>query len=147
MCPPQGHVELDDQVEGLNWIAARSECLDLSRVAIHGWSYGGYLSLMGLAKRPDVYKVWTHSSLTIPLLLLLLILCYSSTSSSYFLFHFILLHPSSSIMFIMLATTQRNKSSFLQNTSAYICECSEEVLEINSTWPEIFHVLDVTTGV
>ncbi|XP_072173545.1 dipeptidyl peptidase 9-like [Diadema setosum] len=52
-----GHVELDDQVEGLNWIAAKSGFIDLSRVAIHGWSYGGYLSLMGLAKRPDAYKV------------------------------------------------------------------------------------------
>ncbi|XP_054752150.2 dipeptidyl peptidase 9-like [Lytechinus pictus] len=52
-----GHVELDDQVEGLRWIAAKSECIDLNRIAIHGWSYGGYLSLMGLAKKPDVYKV------------------------------------------------------------------------------------------
>ena len=32
-------------------------CIDLKRVGIYGWSYGGYLSLMGLAQRPDVYKV------------------------------------------------------------------------------------------
>ena len=31
--------------------------LDLQRVAIHGWSYGGYLSLMGLAQKPEVFKL------------------------------------------------------------------------------------------
>ena len=31
--------------------------MDLSRVGIHGWSYGGYLSLMGLVKYPDLFKV------------------------------------------------------------------------------------------
>ena len=31
--------------------------LDLSRVAIHGWSYGGYLSLMGLIQYPSEFKV------------------------------------------------------------------------------------------
>lgn len=44
-------------MEGLKWIAGQKGYLDLSRVAVHGWSYGGYLSLMALAKRPDVYKV------------------------------------------------------------------------------------------
>ena len=33
--------------------------LDLSRVAIHGWSYGGYLSLMGLIQYPSEFKVIT----------------------------------------------------------------------------------------
>lgn len=31
--------------------------IDLSRVAIHGWSYGGFLSLMGLIHKPQVFKV------------------------------------------------------------------------------------------
>nr|XP_006824516.1 PREDICTED: dipeptidyl peptidase 9 [Saccoglossus kowalevskii] len=52
-----GTVEIDDQVEGLQWIANNTDFIDLNRVAIHGWSYGGYLSLMGLAQRPDVFKV------------------------------------------------------------------------------------------
>ena len=53
----QGEVEIVDQVEGLQWLAERYAFIDLNRVAIHGWSYGGYLSLMGLALRPDVFKV------------------------------------------------------------------------------------------
>ncbi len=32
-------------------------CIDLKRVAIFGWSYGGYMALMGLAQRPDVFKL------------------------------------------------------------------------------------------
>ncbi|KAI8503314.1 dipeptidylpeptidase [Branchiostoma belcheri] len=52
-----GSVEIEDQVEGLYWLAENVDYIDLNRVAIHGWSYGGYLSLMGLAQRPDVFKV------------------------------------------------------------------------------------------
>ncbi|ELT92637.1 hypothetical protein CAPTEDRAFT_5954 [Capitella teleta] len=52
-----GMVELEDQVEALRWLAERDGYLDLNRVAIHGWSYGGFLSLMGLVQRPDVFKV------------------------------------------------------------------------------------------
>lgn len=53
----QGTVELHDQVEVLQWVAETMSCIDLSRVAIHGWSYGGYLSLLGLAQYPHVFKV------------------------------------------------------------------------------------------
>ncbi|MEQ2191542.1 hypothetical protein XENOCAPTIV_030187 [Xenoophorus captivus] len=52
-----GEVEIDDQVEGLHYIADKYKFVDLSRVAIHGWSYGGFLSLMGLIHRPDIFKV------------------------------------------------------------------------------------------
>ncbi|XP_077524624.1 dipeptidyl peptidase 9 isoform X2 [Amblyomma americanum] len=52
-----GTVEIADHVEVLQWLAQEKDYIDLSRVAIHGWSYGGYLSLMGLAQRPDVFKV------------------------------------------------------------------------------------------
>lgn len=52
-----GTVEIADHVEVLQWLAQEKPYIDLSRVAIHGWSYGGYLSLMGLAQRPDVFKV------------------------------------------------------------------------------------------
>ncbi|XP_045156026.1 dipeptidyl peptidase 9 isoform X3 [Echinops telfairi] len=54
---PQGQVEIEDQVEGLKFVAEKYGFVDLSRVAIHGWSYGGFLSLMGLIHRPQVFKV------------------------------------------------------------------------------------------
>uniref|UniRef100_A0A671VCR1 dipeptidyl-peptidase IV n=1 Tax=Sparus aurata TaxID=8175 RepID=A0A671VCR1_SPAAU len=52
-----GQVEIDDQVEGLHYVADKYKFVDLSRVAIHGWSYGGFLSLMGLIHKPDIFKV------------------------------------------------------------------------------------------
>uniref|UniRef100_A0A8B9KFL2 dipeptidyl-peptidase IV n=1 Tax=Astyanax mexicanus TaxID=7994 RepID=A0A8B9KFL2_ASTMX len=52
-----GQVEIEDQVEGLQYVADKYKFIDLSRVAIHGWSYGGFLSLMGLIHRPNVFKV------------------------------------------------------------------------------------------
>ncbi|OTF76710.1 dipeptidyl peptidase 8-like protein [Euroglyphus maynei] len=51
-----GQVEIDDQVEALQWLADNTGFIDMNRVAIHGWSFGGYLSLMALVKRPDVFK-------------------------------------------------------------------------------------------
>ena len=32
-------------------------CIDMNRIGIYGWSYGGYMALMGLAQRPDIFKV------------------------------------------------------------------------------------------
>nr|XP_055227314.1 dipeptidyl peptidase 9 isoform X2 [Gorilla gorilla gorilla] len=52
-----GQVEIEDQVEGLQFVAEKYGFIDLSRVAIHGWSYGGFLSLMGLIHKPQVFKV------------------------------------------------------------------------------------------
>lgn len=37
-----GTVELNDQIEVLKWLADVLQCIDLNRVAIHGWSYGNY---------------------------------------------------------------------------------------------------------
>lgn len=50
-------MEIEDQVEGLQYVAEKYGFIDLSRVAIHGWSYGGFLSLMGLIHKPHVFKV------------------------------------------------------------------------------------------
>ena len=55
-----GQVELADQVEVLSWLGSVAGYLDLDRVAVTGWSYGGYLSLMSLAQYPKLFKVcWT----------------------------------------------------------------------------------------
>ena len=46
---------LDDQVEGLTRAAEQHPELDLSRVAIRGWSFGGYLAALAVLRRPDVF--------------------------------------------------------------------------------------------
>jgi dipeptidyl-peptidase-4 len=48
-------VALVDQVEALHAAADRFGFLDLSRVAIRGWSFGGYLAAMAALRRPDVF--------------------------------------------------------------------------------------------
>lgn len=52
----QGTVEIEDQVEVLQLLAGQCDYMDLTRLAVTGWSYGGYLSLMALAQRPDIFK-------------------------------------------------------------------------------------------
>jgi dipeptidyl-peptidase-4 len=51
-----GTVEVDDQVDGVRWLIEQG-LTDPARVGITGWSGGGYMTLMCLAKAPDVFKV------------------------------------------------------------------------------------------
>eukprot|EP00299_Pterocystis_sp_00344_P012160 c5796_g1_i3.p1 GENE.c5796_g1_i3~~c5796_g1_i3.p1 ORF type:complete len:753 (+),score=156.48 c5796_g1_i3:279-2261(+) len=51
-----GNVELDDQVCGVQYFVSKG-LVDPTRVGIMGWSYGGYLSAMAVAKRSDVFKL------------------------------------------------------------------------------------------
>ncbi len=46
---------LADQVDALQAVAAAEPDLDLSRVAIRGWSFGGYLAALAVLRRPDVF--------------------------------------------------------------------------------------------
>jgi dipeptidyl-peptidase-4 len=46
---------LEDQVEALHGAAEAYPDLDLSRVAIRGWSFGGYLAALAVLRRPDVF--------------------------------------------------------------------------------------------
>jgi dipeptidyl-peptidase 4 len=48
---------LDDQVDALHGVAARRQFLDLTKVAIRGWSFGGYLAALAVLRRPDVFHV------------------------------------------------------------------------------------------
>jgi dipeptidyl-peptidase-4 len=45
---------LEDQIDALHDLAGRYP-LDLSRVAIRGWSFGGYLAALAVLRRPDVF--------------------------------------------------------------------------------------------
>ncbi|HSR85942.1 MAG TPA: prolyl oligopeptidase family serine peptidase [Streptosporangiaceae bacterium] len=46
---------LADQVEALQSAAEQCADLDLTRVGIRGWSFGGYLSALAVLRRPDVF--------------------------------------------------------------------------------------------
>jgi dipeptidyl-peptidase-4 len=46
---------LDDQVIALQALAADHPDLDLTRVGIRGWSFGGYLAALAVLRRPDVF--------------------------------------------------------------------------------------------
>jgi dipeptidyl-peptidase-4 len=51
-----GNIELQDQVDGVNYLVAKG----LTRpepVGIYGWSYGGYMSAMALARAPETFHV------------------------------------------------------------------------------------------
>jgi dipeptidyl-peptidase-4 len=47
---------LQDQVQGLQALGAKFPEMDMSRVGIEGWSFGGYFSAMASMQRPDIYK-------------------------------------------------------------------------------------------
>lgn len=49
-------IPLADQVAALRALAAEQPQLDLSRVGVTGWSFGGYLSALAVLRRPDVFR-------------------------------------------------------------------------------------------
>lgn len=50
-----GAVEVQDQVDGVRWLAAQG-WIDPERVGIYGWSYGGYMALLCLMQAGDVFS-------------------------------------------------------------------------------------------
>jgi dipeptidyl-peptidase-4 len=50
----QGTVEVADQLAGLKWLKSQS-WVDGKRIGVHGWSNGGYMTLMLLAQASDQY--------------------------------------------------------------------------------------------
>lgn len=47
---------LEDQIDALQGVAQQyPDDLDLTKVAIRGWSFGGYLSALAVMRRPDVF--------------------------------------------------------------------------------------------
>lgn len=49
-------VGMNDQVAALKALGAKYPELDMERVGVYGWSFGGYASAMFAMRRPDVYK-------------------------------------------------------------------------------------------
>jgi len=50
-----GARELSDQLDGIRYLGNLGYA-DMSRIAISGWSYGGYMTLYALANAPEVFK-------------------------------------------------------------------------------------------
>ena len=50
-------IPLGDQVAGLKALGRKYRELDLDRVGIYGWSFGGYFSAIAVMRRPDVFDV------------------------------------------------------------------------------------------
>jgi dipeptidyl-peptidase-4 len=46
---------LDDQIDALHAAAEQEPDLDLSRVGIRGWSFGGWLAALAVLRRPEVF--------------------------------------------------------------------------------------------
>jgi dipeptidyl-peptidase 4 len=50
-----GDLEVRDQVDGVRWLVQQG-LVDPQRVGVYGWSYGGYMALMCLARAPETFK-------------------------------------------------------------------------------------------
>jgi dipeptidyl-peptidase-4 len=50
-----GDVEVRDQEDGVRWLVAQG-LADGKRVGVYGWSYGGYMALMCLARAPGTFR-------------------------------------------------------------------------------------------
>lgn len=51
-----GNIEIDDQMAGVKWLKSQ-RFIDDSRLAVHGWSYGGFMTTSLMLKQPGVFKV------------------------------------------------------------------------------------------
>ncbi|MCC6809721.1 MAG: S9 family peptidase [Deltaproteobacteria bacterium] len=49
-------VALDDQIAALSALAKQVPQMDLDRVGVYGWSFGGYMAALSVLRRPDVFK-------------------------------------------------------------------------------------------
>ena len=51
-----GQVEMQDQMEGVKYLKSLPY-VDADRLGVHGWSYGGYMTISLMTNYPDVFKV------------------------------------------------------------------------------------------
>lgn len=50
-----GSVEMDDQMQGINYLKSKSY-VDTNRMGIHGWSFGGFMTMSMMSRNPGVFK-------------------------------------------------------------------------------------------
>jgi dipeptidyl-peptidase 4 len=51
-----GIPQLEDQMKGIQFLKSLA-FIDTTRIGVHGWSYGGYMTLSMMLNYPDVFKV------------------------------------------------------------------------------------------
>lgn len=51
-----GKCEMEDQMKGVEWLTSH-EWVDADRIGVHGWSYGGFMTISLITNYPDVFKV------------------------------------------------------------------------------------------
>ncbi len=51
-----GTKEMEDQISGVNYLKSLPY-VDASRIGVHGWSYGGFMTTSLMTRYPDVFKV------------------------------------------------------------------------------------------
>ena len=51
-----GKAEMEDQMEGIKWLKSHS-WVDADRIGIHGWSYGGFMTISLMVNYPETFKV------------------------------------------------------------------------------------------
>ncbi len=51
-----GQQEMADQIEGIKFLTSQP-WVDTDRIGVHGWSYGGFMTISLITNYPDIYKV------------------------------------------------------------------------------------------
>ena len=51
-----GQIEMQDQMKGVEYLRTLPY-VDMSRLGVHGWSFGGFMTLTLMLNNPDVFKV------------------------------------------------------------------------------------------
>lgn len=52
-----GKAEMEDQISGLDELLQRCPWIDRERIGVHGWSYGGFMTISLAVNYPDYFKV------------------------------------------------------------------------------------------
>ena len=51
-----GQVEMQDQMKGVEYLS-KQPYVDMNRLGVHGWSFGGFMTISLMLNYPDVFKV------------------------------------------------------------------------------------------